>query len=228
MASEDEENQGLPEAHTPGEFSGAAERAAKIGATRAATEAAVADFVAQLGGEDEGEQASLMLDEMDEQFSLFKGPVAHVARQLESAKSGPGRPKGSRNKANEKFKDTLMRMGFRHPGLNLAALANASPLELALEWLCVPTGGQEPVLVVAAAIERGHIKREELAHWMRVATEQIAKANAELMPYFESKAPIDVKVDRRSLGVMLIGDMSTARGPDDDGTISLTSVNAPT
>jgi hypothetical protein len=228
VASGDEQNQGLPEAHTPGEFSGAEERAAKIGATRAATEAAMADLVAQVTGGDEAEQASLMLDEMDEQFALFKGPVAHVARQLESAKSGPGRPKGSRNKANEKFKDTLMRMGFRHPGLNLAALANASPLPLALEWLGLDCSDREPALVLADAITAGTIKRAELAMYMRAAQDMISKANAELMPYFESKAPVEVNVDRRTLGVMLIGEMSTARGPDDDGTISLTKVAAPT
>ena len=231
MSDEDEQNQGLREAHTLAENAAAAAldeaRAAKIGATRALTEAAMMDLAAQRAGGDEPEQQSLLLDEMDEQYALFAGPVAHVARQVSAARSGPGRPKGSKNKATEKFRDTLMRMGYRHPGLNLAGLANADPLALALEWLGIDCGDKPAALVLVDAMADGRVKRAELAHWMQQASGLILKANAELMPYFESKAPVQVDLKKTQLGLMLIGDLRAAPPADDDGVISLTNVAQP-
>lgn len=180
MADENSPIQGLSGAHTPPENS---ERAAKIGTTRAATEAAMADLAAELAPAAEPEQQSLLLDDLDD-LCLFKGPVRHVAETLESHRRGRGRPAGSQNKASKDFADTLMRMGYRHPGLNLAALANASPAQLAAELGCTA----------------------------KEAADMILKANAELMPYFESKAPVKVQVDKNLRGVMLIGDMRTDTG----------------
>lgn len=163
MADDKGQNQGLCEAHTSGENSA---RAAQL-----------ADLVQPPA---EAEQQSLLLDDLDDQC-IFKGPVKHVAEQLADHRRGRGRPAGSTNKANQRFRDTLMRMGYRHPGLNLAALANADPGKLAGELSCT--------------------KKE--------AADMVLKANAELLPYFESKAPVEINVDKTIRGVMIIGDMRT-------------------
>ncbi|MCF6368332.1 hypothetical protein [Rhizobium halophilum] len=233
--AEDERNQGLPEAHTPPENSGAAsiepdpERAAKVGSTRAIVQDAMTDLAQQLMGDaDEAEQQSLMLDEMDEQFSLFAGPVRHVAETVSAARNGRGRPKGSQNKANQEFRDMIMKMGFRHPGLNLAALANADPVKLALEMAALPTvEGHSPEAHLAAAVQSGTLKRDQVIGLVTKAQELMLKANVELMPYFESKRPQELKVDRRVLGVMMIGEMQTQR-PDDGAVMDLTKHDKPT
>jgi hypothetical protein len=229
--AEDDRNQGLPEAHTPPENSGGAaiepdpERAAKVGSTRAMAEAAMTDLAQQLlGDEPEAEQQSLLLDEMDEQFSLFAGPVRHVAETVSAARNGRGRPKGSQNKANQEFRDLLMRMGYRHPGLNLAAMANADPVKLALE-MAGQTVGDNPTEQILKLAKEG--KLDGLAALVTKAHELVLKANAELMPYFESKRPQELKVDRRTLGVMMIGTMETQR-PDDGAVMDLTKHDKPT
>ena len=194
------ENQGLFEAHTPPATAAPdPARAAKIGTVKAETEAAMNDLAVMLTGDAEPEQQSLMLDEIDEQQSLFSGPVKHVAAIInESRQRGRGRPKGSENKANAEFRNVLMRMGFRHPGLNLAALANANPKELATELAC-------------DQIE---------------ALKLIMKANEQLLPYFESARPAKVEVEDRRLGVMVIGTMATSTGTE-TRTIDLTQVDRP-
>ncbi|MBB3385996.1 MULTISPECIES: hypothetical protein [unclassified Rhizobium] len=211
MTGDDSDNLGHPVAHTP-------ERAEKIGATAAATEAAMADLAAQLKPEAEPEQQSLMLDEMDEQHCLFRGPVEHVASILDDAKRARGRPKGSQNKANRQFSETLMRMGFKHPGLNLAAIANADPLELAAELSQPYRPKKGP--------HAGELVEQSVSPADALAL--ILKANVELLPYFESKKaqPTDDGGDRPLGNVMIIGQMVVAH-PEERRTINLTSFDAP-
>lgn len=232
MTGENGENQGLPEAHTPGENFGAVdqERAAKVGTVKAMAAQAIEDLARGLveGGE-EAEQHSLMLDEMDEQAALFRGPVRHVADQIERARKGPGRPKGSQNKASREFADVLQRMGYRHPGLNLAAMGNADPAALAIELGALPPApeGIEPELWLRALIEKGTLERALVSSLLVKAQELIGRANAELLPYFESKAPTKVNVDKREVrGVMIIGDM-TQPVQSERSTIDLTKFDAP-
>lgn len=170
-------------------------RAAKVGSTRATVEAAIGDLAAQLARPAEAEQPSLMLDEMDEQMALFAGPVRHVADRIAGAR-GRGRPRGSTNR--NAFRDVALRMGYRHPGLNLLAIANADPETLARELATDKAG----------------------------AMSLIMRANAELMPYFEGKAAQKVEVEAKSLGVMLIGEINAERQAE-DVFLNLTSVAKP-
>lgn len=234
MANETVQNQGLPVAHPPAENSAGApqpdpERAAKVGPAAAIAEAAMADLAKQLAVQapDEAEQQSLMLDEIDEQQSLFAGPVRHVAETISAARNGRGRPKGSQNKASRQFAETLMRMGYRHPGLNLAALANADPLALAVEL-----AGFEPVAGLAAnehlqaLAQSGLLKRDQIIGLIDTAQGLILKANAELLPYFESKRPQQIEVSKQVMGVMIVGDMKADK-PDDSGILDLTRFEKP-
>lgn len=168
-------------------------RASKIGSDRATVEAAMADLVNRLApAADSAEQLDLVLDDHD---ALFSGPVKHVAETLEGAR-GRGRPKGSQNKNS--FRDTLLRMGFQHPGVALAQLANATPELLARELSCTRLD----------------------------AMELIRKANAELLPYFEAKRPTEIQVSESTFGVMIVGTMDT-RKPTDTGIIDLENVPQP-
>lgn len=240
MTSGDSENLGLPGAHTPAEFSpaeaGAAAvevdqaRAAKVGSVRAGVEAAIGDLVGQLAAAEEPEQASLMLDEIDEQQALFRGPVRHVANTMDSARRGRGRPKGSQNKASGEFRDVLMRMGYRHPGLNLAAMANADPAALAIELgvLPPPPDDVDAITWLSQMLLANAVKRDLVVQLMAKAQDLIAKANAELLPYFESKAAQKLDIAKKSvLGVMVIGEM-TAPNHDERTTLDLTKFDAPT
>ncbi|WP_156419253.1 hypothetical protein [Aureimonas sp. AU12] len=128
-----------------------------------------------------------------EDAPLFAGPVRHVADTLATSK-GRGRPKGAANKRTTQMRDTLLKMGFQHPMMNLAALANADPVRLSAELAC---------------------DRLDAAN-------MILKANAELLPYFESKRPTEVHVEERSLGVLVVGDMTTKAVAD--GVFSLTGI----
>lgn len=216
MSDESGENDLLRGAHA-GEKSGGAvdqARADKVGATRATVEAAMADLVGAIARPGEAEQPSLMLDEVDEQLALFSGPVRHVAEKLDEARRVRGRPKGSQNKNS--FRDTLLRMGYRHPGLNLAAIANADPMELAAELSqpYMPLKGPNAGRLVEASVTPAE------------ALGLILKANAELLPYFEGKAATEINVNTKQLGVLVIGDMRTESGPD-GGYLSLTDVAKP-
>jgi hypothetical protein len=227
VSDETQQNQGLPEAHSPAEIS--AERAAKIGATAAATEAAMVDLARQIAGanDPEAEQQSLMLDEIDEQQSLFSGPVRHVADQIAAARNGRGRPKGSQNKASRQFAETLMRMGYRHPGLNLAALANADPAALAVEMSGFePVKGVTPHEHLQALAQSGLLKRDQILALVKSAYQLIKDANAELMPYFESKAPTQIAVNKQVMGVMIVGEMK-AQPPTDTAVMDLTRFEKP-
>lgn len=239
--SENGQNLGLPVAHTPAENSAAAgaiggadldqERAAKVGSVKAMAEAALGDLVGQMAArEDEAEQASLMLDEADEQLALFRGPVRHVADQIDRSRKGPGRPKGSKNKASAEFAEVLQRMGYRHPGLNLAAMANAEPAALAIELGLLPDvpEGWDAYEWLRALVRDSKVNEGEARALMAKAYEILGRANAELLPYFVSKAPTKLDVDKKQvLGVMVIGDM-TAGHQSERSTIDITKVDAPT
>ncbi|MVA23209.1 hypothetical protein V6582_17925 [Agrobacterium vitis] len=218
------ENSGLFGAHTPGENPAAA----KVGAVKAAVADAMGDLAARLTGqEDEAEQPSLMLDEMDEQMALFSGPVRHVANQIDIARRGRGRPKGSQNKSSREFADVLQRMGYRHPGLNLAAMANADPAALALELAGFECGEHEPLAVLRAMVDAGRISRDQAIGLMDSAMGYVLKANAELLPYFESKAPTKLNVDKKSvMGIMVIGEMEAPKADKSD-ILDLTKFPAP-
>ncbi len=166
-----------------------AERAARIGDTAATAEAALADLAGLIGEDDPGDQ----LDLLDDGQSLFDGPVAHVAKTLQAAK-GRGRPKGSKNRANQLFRDYLLKQGYRHPGQNLADLANADPAKLAAELGC---------------------KRIEAAHLMK-------SANEALMPYFESKRPTETIHTEHQLGLMVFQQLDQGDKPAPGGVISVT------
>lgn len=238
--TDDRQILGLPVAHTPAENSAAAapiggadldqERAAKVGAVKAMAEAALGDLVGQMTArEDEESQASLMLDEADEQLALFRGPVRHVAEQIDRSRKGPGRPKGSKNKASAEFAEVLQRMGYRHPGLNLAAMANAEPAALAIELGLLPDvpDGIEAYEWLRALVRDGKVNEGLAQGLMKDAYAILGRANAELMPYFESKAPTKLNVDKKQvLGVMVIGDMTVGH-QSERSTIDVTKVDAP-
>lgn len=210
MGADDGETGTSEGAHT-GEISPDPERAAKVGVTRATVEAAIGDLAASMAQPTEAEQASLMLDEMDEQMALFAGPVKSVAETIGDARRARGRPKGSSNKNS--FRDVALRMGYRHPGLNLLAIANADPDELAAQL----------------AKGYGRNAKGEVVHIGCTpveAMQMIMKANAELLPYFEGKAAQQLDVNIRQLGVMMIGTMETERA-DDDQALDLTRVAKP-
>lgn len=218
MAGDDEAVSGAFEGTHAGEISPDPARAAKVGVTAATVEAAIGDLAASMAAPAEAEQASLMLDEMDEQMALFSGPVKHVANVI-TASRARGRPKGAPNK--NAFRDVLLRMGYRHPGLNLAALANADPLKLAIELAALN------VQIDGVTIDNSKVMtRGELSGLVEAAQGLILKANAELMPYFEGKAAQQLDVNIRQLGMMLIGDMGTELKSDDD-VLSLTNVAKP-
>lgn len=220
MADESGENDLSMGAHAGEKNSGAASgeldqaRAAKVGATRATVEAAMAELVGGIARPDEAEQPSLMLDDVDEHMALFSGPVRHVAEKIEEARRVRGRPKGSQNRNG--FRDTLLRMGYRHPGLNLAAIANADPMELAAEL-------SQPYRV-ASGPKMGELVEASVTP--AEALSLIVKANAELLPYFESKRPTEVLIEERKLGLMIVGEMKTDRGAD-GAFLSLTDVDKP-
>lgn len=248
MSGGDDENLGLPGAHTAaGNFAGGGEarrasaserqasavdqaKAAKVGAVRATVEAAIGELVGQMTTAAEPEQASLMLDEIDEQQALFKGPVRHVANTIDAQRRGRGRPKGSQNKASAEFRDVLMRMGYRHPGLNLAAMANADPAALAIELGVLPDvpEGMDAYEWLRALVRAGKVNEGVAQDLMDRAYAILTKANAELLPYFESKAPTKLDVAKKAvLGVMVIGDMAP---PDlsERKTLDLTKFDEPT
>lgn len=212
MSGADDTDFGALEGSHGAEISPDPVRAAKVGVTAATVEAAIGDLAQQLAQPAEESQASLMLDEIDEQMALFAGPVKSVADKIEAARGrGRGRPKGSTNKNS--FRDVALRMGYRHPGLNLLAIANADPDELAAELAegYHRNGKGEVVHVGCTPLE---------------AMQLIMKANAELLPYFEGKAAQQIDLNVKALGLMVIGEMKTERSTD-DGVMDLTHVPKP-
>lgn len=221
MSGENEQNQGLREAHPPADFSGAGadrpgldvdpDRSAKVGATKAMAEAAMAGLAQQLAtAEPEADQPSLMFDQ-DETACLFRGPVAHVANIRDAAKRGRGRPAGSQNKRSADLANYLLSMGYRDPALNLADLANADPAALALELGAIEVNPE----MTAAEQLRHLVKAEKLSQAQVIfliekAYAMIDDANAELMPYFHAKRPQAIQVDKTLRGFMVFGEMPEA------------------
>lgn len=226
MSAEDEQSQGLKEAHTPPEIS--AERAAKVGSAAALTETVMADLAQTVAGErEEPDQPSLLLADPDGDHCLFGGPVKHVASIMDTAKRARGRPKGSQNRRSADLANYLLTMGYRDPALNLADLANASPVALAVELACLPAvPNATPELLMEAALKAGLLDRDQVVKIMSKAYDMIEDANSELMPYFHAKKPQEVHVSKQVMGVMVIGEMPTERR-DDKSTFDLTAVDAP-
>lgn len=226
MSAEDEQNQGLKEAHTPPEIS--AERAAKVGSAAALTETVMADFAQAVATErEEPDQPSLLLADPDGEHCLFGGPVRHVASIMDTAKRARGRPKGAQNRRSADLANYLLSMGYRDPALNLADLANADPLALAAEMAALPTvEGATPQQLLSAAITSGTLDRLEAAKIAERAFKLVSDANGELMPYFHAKKPQEVHVSKQVMGVMVIGEMPTERR-DDKSKLDLTAVDAP-
>lgn len=117
-------------------------------------------------------------------------PVAATRSRLEAPR-GRGRPFGAGNKRSEVLREQLLKMGFAHPLITLAAIASATPDEVAAEMV----GGMD--------------KLEGLPRKLRVdvgkaAVKAISDAADKLAPYFEAKRPqqIDVKTDARHLFVV--------------------------
>lgn len=170
---------------------------------RGIVQASAADLAAGLGADD-GDQVDLF----DAPEPLFAGPVRHVGETLK-ANVGRGRPKGSANKRTTAMRDYLLKKGLRHPMENLAMMANADPHQLAKELSeerLDKDRGYRPVLAGCTPLE---------------AAQLIIKANVELMPYFESKRPVEVELNERRLGVLLIGEIGDT-GAAADGFMSLT------
>ncbi|NTF67700.1 hypothetical protein [Rhizobium rhizogenes] len=212
MSGEEGENLGHPVAHTPGENAENSERAAKIGATKAATEAAMAGLAQALAPEAEPEQQSLLLADPDEEMTLFGGPVKHVASILGDHRRARGRPKGSQNRASKDLAEYLLRMGFSDPALNLAKLANADPVTLAAEL-------SEPYLSKGQWLEGSMTPGDAL--------KLIKDANAELLPYFHAKRPQQVELPAgQQMGVMIIGQMNINQA-EESKTIDITRFDAP-
>lgn len=212
--ADDDGKKGISEAHTQADLPPNVEPdpdlAAKIGDASALAQSALDDLAGQMPTEADPEQSSLFEDD----DCLFAGPVEHVADTFREAK-GRGRPKGSKNKSNQLFRDYLLKQGYRHPGLNLADLANADPHKLASEL-------SQPYRVKAGP-RAGELV--EASCTPAEALELIRKANVELMPYFESKRPVDVQVTERQLGVLVI-ESGAGGGPGqvEEGVYSVTGV----
>lgn len=225
MTDENEQNQGLQEAHPQAENFVDAERAAKVGATRAMTEAAMNGLAEQLAGaEPDAEQQSLMFDH-DEAATLFRGPVKHVANIRDAAKRARGRPAGSQNRRSTDLANYLLNMGYRDPALNLADLANADPLALALELAGVEAmegvSAQEQLALMVTA---GQMNRSAVVALIDSAQGLLLKANAELMPYFHAKRPQEVNVNKNLRGFMVFGEMPEAE--QRDKTLTMRAVGA--
>jgi hypothetical protein len=105
-----------------------------------------------------------------------------------------------------------LRMGYRHPGLNLLAIANADPEDLARQ-LSIEERDKNGILwrVGCSPLE---------------AMQLIMKANAELLPYFEGKAAQKIEVDGKVLGVMIYEPVPTTARESGD-VLDLTSFPNP-
>lgn len=229
--ADDPANSGLHEAHTPPAAAALdvdEARAAKVGTSTATAEAAMAGLAARLADGDEAEQRELLLADPDEEFVLFGGPVRHVANIREAAKRGRGRPTGSKNRASQDLANYLLSMGYRDPALNLADLANADPLALALELTGIELREDMSATEnLTFAIAAGQLKRDQVLAVINDAQGLVLKANAELLPYFHSKRPTELKVSKNVLGVMMIGDLPSEK-PGDERVIDLTRAEKPT
>ena len=185
-------------AHTPSDPNA---KPAAGGGVRDLVDDAARDLAEQLAAGGDGDDQAALFD-----APLFGGPVSHVRETLERSK-GRGRPKGAANKRTAVMREYLLARGYRHPMENLADLANADPVELQAE-LSEPRANKDGVLV-------------EQSCTLHDAMQLIVKANVELLPYFESKRPVEVEINEKRLGVLLIGELGAGAAAD-DGVMSLT------
>lgn len=93
----------------------------------------------------------------------------------EAARRGRGRPRGSLNKRNAKFREQLLAL-YGHPAEVLARAAFS------------------PVEVLAAQLKCTELEAGQLA----------IRAAAELLPYVEGKQPVQVEISRRSDVVLVM------------------------
>jgi hypothetical protein len=95
-------------------------------------------------------------------------------------RAGIGRAKGAGNKRTEAMRELYLRMGYTHPMLWLGEILSRPVAELAKELQC-------------KAIE---------------ALDEQRKAAADLLPYMESRRPLQIHDDReRSPNVLIVGDV---------------------
>ena len=93
--------------------------------------------------------------------------------------------------------------------------------------LVLPPSRRDAIEQLQDLVTKGKLTAGAVMALATKAQELVLKANAELMPYFESKRPQQLQVDKRVLGVMVIGDMATER-PDDGAVMDLTRTEKPT
>lgn len=124
-----------------------------------------------------------------EQLSLLPGQAVKAAAfdglaRPEPERSGPGRPKGSKNRSTQEWRDYLLAQGSS-PLLQLLKVANANPIELAAILGCKP-------------IE---------------ALDRIIAASDKLAPYLHQKMPVAVEgMDGRGLVQIVIQGMPDLAG----------------
>lgn len=149
------------------------------------------------GGGDRGVQG----DELDAerglagdvaQLGLFGAEPIRPGGTVPTRTGVAGRPVGSTNKRTGKIGEYILALGYRHPALILADLANVDPKRLR-EF------GMKPA-------EAMQLKRQ---------------AATDLMPYFESKMPVAVTAtDADGLPVFVMGEM-TPGGTVIDGAMGM-------
>lgn len=113
------------------------------------------------------------------QLGLFGARPVRPGGTVPTRPAGPGRPAGVPNRRTSRIAEYIQALGYRHPALILADLANIDPARL-----------KEFGLKPAEALQ---LKRQSAA---------------DLMPYFESKMPVAVQAtDGEGLPLFVIGDM---------------------
>ncbi len=186
--------EGRSEAHTAGDFRGGVGDLAADLAARLRSERDAADGE-QLGLLDEGPAPEVL-------------PIGGTRIRMDAARGRGGRPKGAANKRTELMRDYLLRRGYTHPMEALAAIASASVDEVAVEI----AGGED------------RYERLDQAGRIEVRTralDQVRRAATDLLPYFESKRPVQVQVNEERLHVFLAGKLDTTQ-VGDGGFLSLT------
>lgn len=109
------------------------------------------------------------------QLNLLADELGAGAAAIEHERRGRGRPPGSLNRRNQKFRDQILAL-YPHPAEALARAYSTPVAQLAAQLGCT--------------------KHEAAQIGIRAA--------AELLPYIEGKAPISVDVRRRSDVVLIM------------------------
>lgn len=141
------------------------------------------------------DQAGDLLQEA-EQLPLLPGPLGEAAEGGEAkslgARRGPGRPPGAKNRKTSEFVEFLERQGYRHPLLVLAETWSRPVDELAATLGC---------------------KRLD-------AFQVQQRALIDSLPYWASKAPLDVKVALPGL-TLVVGSIDGGAGAEGDMTLTV-------